>query len=132
MYCTASAGLSMHRGGRELVAAWMLSEVPECVAVPCAVVHHAQNGVAPAAAQGGVAAAQGGVAAAMAPNGVAAGPSARADVEASTSRWALTDGTLVDCVVEIENEKAEIFDGKRMVKGRHDGVSSAHGHDLRS
>ena len=45
-------------------------------------------------------------------------------IQVSRPRWTLPDGTPVDCVVEIDDEKERIFDGTTMVTGTQDGQVS--------
>ena len=40
-FCAAWVGLRLERGGNELVASWLLREVPECGVVPAGVVPEA-------------------------------------------------------------------------------------------
>ena len=160
-YCAAQVGLRLHKESNELVASWLLREVPECAAVPCAIVSpplpplpppapgaqgallvaagghaggHADGhaggqagGGAPAGlpAQAGPPGALPGAAAALhllehAPpaaghaGGVGAAEEEQLPVPARP-RWYLPDGSGIDCVTEVEDEKEQIFDGQEMV-----------------
>ena len=87
-------GLDLRRGAaKELVAAWLLRELPECIAVPAGEV------VAPPA--GGAAADDGAV--------------------TREARWMLPDGTHVDCVTAVPDEKERLYDGAVLVPGTYDG-----------
>lgn len=131
-YCAAQVGFDWRQAaGRELVAAWLLRELPECVAVPCERRESREAGVA-AALPGGAAAAGG------APDGAAADPAAAPaapslpeDPDARLgatvvheTRWTLPNGDPVDCVVAVEEEKERIFDGTVLVRGTYDGQVS--------
>ena len=107
-YCASMAGLRRQSPqAMELVASWMLREVPEMVAVPCA--------LAPLPI--------GAPAAAAAANPVVSGGEYGAG-GAPPPRYTLPDGSPLDCVSAVEDEKERIFDGVAMVRGQHEGQVS--------
>jgi hypothetical protein len=143
--CAAHAGLRLVRGGHELVASWMLRELPECIVVPCAVPLPVPPPVPPPAPPlalplpGGDGGGGDGDAAGDAAGGAAGGAAVAAGalvpmvadlqgevqvVRSSPPRWTLPDGTAVECVCSLEDEKERIYDGSTLVAGLHDGQVS--------
>ena len=121
-WCASRAGLRLDRGGNELVAAWMLREIPECLVVPCAILHNESEALR--LAQGGAGGADGAGGAASTAAAAAPLVNQNGEVQAQRPRWSLPDGTAVDCVVDLEDEKERIYDGRALVEGQHDGQVS--------
>ena len=126
-WCASQAGLRVNgQGGNELVAAWLLREIPECIVVPTAVISAAPPlplPPPPAPAWQPVPDG-GGDGGAAAPVPMVAPAILHDEVQAHAPRWALPDGTGVDCVVEIDDEKETVYDGKVLVGGQYDGQVS--------